>query len=109
MEPATFRLVAQCLNQLSYHVFPFIRQGSLKLFLFLNQKGPASQRNSGISDLNIFSLQKVNSNVYIVYNIREMSLGNSTLYRSQWPRGLRHELSSLARTLGSWVPIPLDA
>jgi hypothetical protein len=27
--------------------------------------------------------------------------------RSQWPRGLRHELSSPARTLGSWVGIPL--
>jgi hypothetical protein len=25
--------------------------------------------------------------------------------RSQWPRGLRHELSSNARTLGSWVRI----
>jgi hypothetical protein len=29
--------------------------------------------------------------------------------RSQWPRGLKHELSSLARTLGSWVRIPLRA
>jgi hypothetical protein len=28
--------------------------------------------------------------------------------RSQWPRSLRHELSSLARTL-SWVRIPLKA
>jgi hypothetical protein len=27
--------------------------------------------------------------------------------RSQWPRGLKHELSSLARKLGSWVGIPL--
>jgi hypothetical protein len=27
---------------------------------------------------------------------------------SQWPRGLRHELSPPAQTLGSWVPIPLD-
>jgi hypothetical protein len=27
--------------------------------------------------------------------------------RSQWPRGLRHELSSPAPTLGSWVRIPL--
>jgi hypothetical protein len=27
--------------------------------------------------------------------------------RSQWPRGLRHELFPLARTLGSWVRIPL--
>jgi hypothetical protein len=29
--------------------------------------------------------------------------------RSQWPRVLRHELSSLARTLGSCVRIPLKA
>jgi hypothetical protein len=27
--------------------------------------------------------------------------------RSQWQRGLRHEMSSPARTLGSWVWIPL--
>jgi hypothetical protein len=29
--------------------------------------------------------------------------------RSQWPRGLRHVLSSLFRTLWSWVLIPLKA
>jgi hypothetical protein len=29
--------------------------------------------------------------------------------RPQWPRGLRHELSSLARKLGSWVRIPEKA
>jgi hypothetical protein len=29
--------------------------------------------------------------------------------RSQWPRGLRHEPSTPARTLGSWVRIPLKA
>jgi hypothetical protein len=29
--------------------------------------------------------------------------------RSQWSHGLRHELSSAARTLGSWVRIPLEA
>jgi hypothetical protein len=28
---------------------------------------------------------------------------------SQWPRGLRHELSSSAQTLGSWVRIPMEA
>jgi hypothetical protein len=28
--------------------------------------------------------------------------------RSQWLRGLRHEPSSPARTMGSWVRIPLD-
>jgi hypothetical protein len=26
-----------------------------------------------------------------------------------WPRGLRHELSSLARTLGSCIRVPLKA
>jgi hypothetical protein len=29
--------------------------------------------------------------------------------RSQWPRDLRHEMSSLAWTLGSWIRIPLKA
>jgi hypothetical protein len=31
------------------------------------------------------------------------------LCRSQWSRGLMHELSSLARKLGSWVRIPVKA
>jgi hypothetical protein len=29
--------------------------------------------------------------------------------RIRWPRGLRYEPSSLARTLGSWVGIPFEA
>jgi hypothetical protein len=29
--------------------------------------------------------------------------------RSQWPRRLKHEPSSPARTLGSWVQTPLEA
>jgi hypothetical protein len=29
--------------------------------------------------------------------------------RSQWPRGLRREMSSPARILGSWVRIPFEA
>jgi hypothetical protein len=29
--------------------------------------------------------------------------------RTQYPRGLKHELSSLARTLESWARIPLRA
>jgi hypothetical protein len=31
------------------------------------------------------------------------------VWRSQWSRGLRHKLSSPARTLGSWVRIQLKA
>jgi hypothetical protein len=35
------------------------------------------------------------------------SSSNLGLSRSQWPRDLMHELSSLARTLRSWVRNPL--
>jgi hypothetical protein len=35
--------------------------------------------------------------------------GNEATCRSQWPRGMRHEMSSPARTLGSWVLISLKA
>jgi hypothetical protein len=34
--------------------------------------------------------------------------GNMFHCRSQWPRGLRHKMSSPAGTLGSWVRIPLE-
>jgi hypothetical protein len=34
---------------------------------------------------------------------------NQLTGRPQRPRSLRHEMSSLARTLGSWVRIPLEA
>jgi hypothetical protein len=33
----------------------------------------------------------------------------SRMSRSQWPHGLSHDPSSSAGTLGSWVPIPLEA
>jgi hypothetical protein len=36
-------------------------------------------------------------------------VANQINCRSQWPRGLRHEMSSPAWTLGSWVRIPLEA
>jgi hypothetical protein len=42
-------------------------------------------------------------NMQNVYNLK----GGTC--RSQWPRGLKHELSALARTLGSWVRISLKA
>jgi hypothetical protein len=41
--------------------------------------------------------------------VLSFSLGHVFVRRSQWPRGLRHELSSPARALGSWVRIPLKA
>jgi hypothetical protein len=40
------------------------------------------------------------------WNIQALYVFSS---RSQWPRGLRHELSSPSRTLGSWVRVSLEA
>jgi hypothetical protein len=40
---------------------------------------------------------------------RVLLYDTESIRRSQWPRGLRHELSSPARTLGSWVRIPPKA
>jgi hypothetical protein len=40
---------------------------------------------------------------------RETVTVNAQDRRSQWPRGLSNELSSLARTLESWIRIPLKA
>jgi hypothetical protein len=50
-------------------------------------------------------------------NVRDVFEGTSVkflgeieeIFRSRWQRDLRHELSLLARTLGSWVRIPLKA
>jgi hypothetical protein len=39
----------------------------------------------------------------------EIKFGKFLLSRSHWLRSLRRELSSLTRTLGSWVGIPLKA
>jgi hypothetical protein len=44
-----------------------------------------------------------------LYSPQLISNGIKKLCRSQWPRGLGHELSSSAQTLGSWVPISLEA
>jgi hypothetical protein len=41
-------------------------------------------------------------------DLREIVSGSMDCSWSQLPRGLRHELSSLARTLEPWVRIPLE-
>jgi hypothetical protein len=38
-----------------------------------------------------------------------ITFGGMSVRRSQCPRGLKHELSSPAQTLGSWVRIPLQS
>jgi hypothetical protein len=45
--------------------------------------------------------------VHFFFKISVFVFSNNQFCRSQWPRGLRHELPSLALKLGSWVRIPL--
>jgi hypothetical protein len=45
----------------------------------------------------------------IINNPLSIPVNRETKSRSQWPRALRHETSPLARTLWSWVRIPLEA
>jgi hypothetical protein len=54
--------------------------------------------------------QALNYNRYSVENKRGCTPTSLVVScRSQWPLGLRHEPSSSALTLGSWVRIPLGA
>jgi hypothetical protein len=55
----------------------------------------------------IYQLTENNNRCYWYVLLRDMY--PHTIGRSQWPRGIRHELSSPARTLGSWIRIPLKA
>jgi hypothetical protein len=41
--------------------------------------------------------------------VTKLSVGDKNDWPSQWPRGLRLEPSSPARTLGSWIRIPFEA
>jgi hypothetical protein len=52
----------------------------------------------------VFSFVEQTDFTYTDYRISD---GKGSGRQSQWPRGLRHELSSFARKLGSWVRIPL--
>jgi hypothetical protein len=51
----------------------------------------------------------VNNIIIIVIVIVIIIIIEQIRLRAQWSRGLRHEMSSLSRTLGSWVRIPLEA
>jgi hypothetical protein len=53
--------------------------------------------------------RKMYVSVVIVLLVSIFISAEVVLGRSEWPRGLRHELSSLARTLRSCVRIPLKA
>jgi hypothetical protein len=67
--------------------------------------GVSSSGCAGTTDVMIndwWTGKNVNRSVATYFNILSRHLR-----RSQWPSGLRHEQSSLARTLESWVRILL--
>jgi hypothetical protein len=61
-----------------------------------------------LSCLSIFQHYSIIPNLFIqeYTSIRKINVTKHILFRrSQWPRGLRHKMSSPARTLGSWFRI----
>jgi hypothetical protein len=71
-----------------------------------------------ITNLSVFLTHKQLKKMFVrLWNRRNKNethsdfffLNLSTLSQSEWLRGLRHELSSPAQTLGSWVRFPLEA
>jgi hypothetical protein len=52
---------------------------------------------------------QVNASRFMWSSFHDIFNSSLIISRSQWLCGLRHELSSLAQTLGSWVRIPLEA
>jgi hypothetical protein len=61
-----------------------------------------------ISATKLSKIATYTKNIFVpppTVNIHDSRIG----CRSQWPRGLRHELSSPLPTLRSWVRIPLEA
>jgi hypothetical protein len=64
-------------------------------------------KNSICHSSNFIILLKIHRDFQNFFN--SLHFGVSDERRSQWPRGLRHVLSSLARKLGSWVRIQLEA
>jgi hypothetical protein len=63
-----------------------------------------------IQQIRIISGMQCDTCSAIRFAIIHVSIYNKwTSSRPQWPRGLRHELSSPAQTLGSWIRIPLEA
>jgi hypothetical protein len=50
-----------------------------------------------------------NKNVYISVEGDALKHSSPINSQSQWPRGIRHEMTSLARTVELWDRIPLKA
>jgi hypothetical protein len=107
MPSKTAHFSKYALNSLGFFPMRFGESSSFRPPPQTNQMSPAlySRRNTE---------SRFVSAVGSYYVCCKLSLYEFALFiyiqrRSYWPPGLRHELSSLARTLGSWVRTPLKA
>jgi hypothetical protein len=91
----------------------------MAIFFLLLKNAVCDVNREGWKVVNFISFQLVTSVSKTVLSVSDYGLHLDTFSyiqlrlvltcRSQWPRGLSHELSSPAQTLGSWARIPLEA
>jgi hypothetical protein len=94
-----------CSYQTAYSVFTSLNQASLWFSLSLRIRRIQASNLGPKIHFSLFP-HDLQSRVWAAYRLK-MRQGKFTLGGSQWQRGLRHELSSPARTLGSCVRIPV--
>jgi hypothetical protein len=79
-------------------------------FEYKSRHRPVTLSSQSSSSSTIYHEQLTGSPITVAARSKAWTVfARSDASRSQWPRGLRHELSSLARTLRSWFRIPLNA
>jgi hypothetical protein len=122
-------LLEQCSSSCTQHVSRFLRSGTSGCSLLVRVLSHRWQKQGNSSAVlwcgetkgwhitspagTVTSRDKWSTTVHewggLYFSVRAESPGViNNACRSQWPRGLRHEMSSSAQTLGSYVRIPLD-
>jgi hypothetical protein len=91
------------------HKGRYRRRRRTRIVLYLLNKDQSSPSSSAAKSEQVPAFITSNRNILIWETNQRLGFYPIHTGRSRWSRGLRHEPSSPAQTLGSWVPIPLNA